>query len=206
MKNVPDEFDDIIDAIKKYFKIDSDIFDVDFLFIPESENNLNLDPQNNKRKGFKISYHFESGMKEPQFKIEGNIDDKKIRELLKNIDISKYPTLAKRFENRPLREIDTDQLSLDFTEHGEDLIVIEPLTEINDTREQSEIIFDIPGVNEEDIMININEKGTKLTFNARNNNRRYKKIINLPFKTSVDNYKMEVKNGLAIVKVKKSDK
>ncbi|MFX0021866.1 MAG: hypothetical protein ACFE9S_06035 [Candidatus Hermodarchaeota archaeon] len=201
-----DEFDDIIDAIRKYFKIDSDIFDVDFLFIPESKNNINLEPKDNKAKGFKISYHFETGMNKPEFKIEGNIDDKKIRELLKNIDLSKFPTLEKRFENKSIEEIDTDQLSLDYNEPEEDLTIIEPLTEINDYNGHSEIIFDIPGIKKEDVMITIREKGTKLIFNAENTIRRYKKIISLPFKTSNENFEMEVKNGLAIINVKKLNK
>jgi len=201
-----DEFDDIIDRIKKYFSLDSDIFDVDFLFIPESEKNLNLKPQNNKSKGFKISYHFETGMKNPEFKIEGNIDDKKIRDLIKNVDLSKYPTLEKRFETRSVEEIDADKLSLDFTRQEEDLTLLEPLTEINDYKEYSEIIFDIPGMNEEDVMINISERGTELIFNAENNIRMYKKTVYLPFKTSVDNFEMEVKNGLAIITVKKLNK
>lgn len=201
-----DEFDDIIDRIKKYFSLDSDIFDVDFLFIPESEKNLNLKPQNNKSKGFKISYHFETGMKNPEFKIEGNIDDKKIRDLIKNVDLSKYPTLEKRFETRSVEEIDADKVSLDFTRQEEDLTLLEPLTEINDYKEYSEIIFDIPGMNEEDVMINISERGTELIFNAENNIRMYKKTVYLPFKTSVDNFEMEVKNGLAIITVKKLNK
>jgi HSP20 family molecular chaperone IbpA len=201
--NVSDEFDDIIDAIKKYFKIDSDIFDVDFLFIPESKNNLNLESQDNMEKGFKISYHFETGMNKPEFKIEGNVDDKKIRELLKNIDLSKYPTLEKRFETRIVEEIDVDQLSLDLTSQEEDLTILEPLAEINDYKEHSEIIFDIPGINKEDILINLSDKGTRLIFIAENTIKRYKKMISLPFKTSIDNYEMEVKNGLAIIHVKK---
>ena len=206
VKSMRDEFDDIIDRINKYFSLDSDIFAVDFLFIPESEKNLNLKPQNNKSKGFKISYHFETGMKNPEFKIEGNIDDKKIRDLIKNVDLSKYPTLEKRFETRSVEEIDADKLSLDFTRQEEDLTLLEPLTEINDYKEYSEIIFDIPGMNEEDVMINISERGTELIFNAENNIRMYKKTVYLPFKTSVDNFEMEVKNGLAIITVKKLNK
>jgi HSP20 family molecular chaperone IbpA len=200
---VSDEFDDIIDAIKKYFKIDSEMFNVDFLFIPESKNNLNLDSQNNMEKGFKISYHFEIGMKKPEFKFEGNVDDKKIRDLLKNLDLSKYPTLEKRFENSSQKEIDVKQLSLDLPEQEQVLTVLEPPTEINDYKEYYEIILDIPGINGEDIMINIIEKGTKLIFNAENSIRKYKKIVSLPFKTSTNNYEIEVKNGLAIITVKK---
>ncbi len=203
---MPDEFDDIIDAIKKYFKIDSDIFDVDFLFIPESKNNLNLNPQNDKTKGFKISYHFETGMKKPEFKIDGNIDDTRIREFLKNVDLSKYPNLEKRFEYIPTEGIDADQLSLDFMEQEEDLLIIEPLTEINDYKEHSEIIIDIPGIDKEDIKIRIGEKGRKLIFTAESRNRRYEKAISLPFKTSIDNYSIVIKNGLAIINLKKLDK
>ncbi|MFW9818778.1 MAG: hypothetical protein ACFFE5_04145 [Candidatus Thorarchaeota archaeon] len=198
-----DEFDDIIDAIRKYFKIDSEIFDVDFLFIPESKNNLNLDSQNNNEKGFKISYHFDSGMKNPEFKIEGNIDDKKIREILKNIDISKYPTFEKRFKNRSSEEIDVKHLSLDLPGQEQVLTVLEPLTEINEHKEYSEIILEIPGINKEDIMVNIIEKGTKIIFSAENSIRRYKKIVPLPFKASSKNYEVEVKNGLVIINVKK---
>ncbi|MFX1379426.1 MAG: hypothetical protein ACFFA4_10070 [Promethearchaeota archaeon] len=201
-----DEFDDIIDALRKYFKLDTDVFDVDFLFIPESKNNLKVNPKDNKAEGFKISYHFETGMKNPEFKIEGNIDDKKIREYLRNIDLSKYQPLEKRFESSSKQEFDVDQLSLDFTGQEDDIIILEPLIEINEKKEYLEIILEIPGINEEDAKINISEKGTKLIFNAENNIRRYKKTIDLPFKTCVGNYEMEVKNGLGIITVKKLDK
>ncbi|MFX0007814.1 MAG: Hsp20/alpha crystallin family protein [Promethearchaeota archaeon] len=200
---MPDEFDDFIDAIKKYFKIDSDMVDVDFLFIPESKNNLNLDSQNNMEKGFKISYHFEAGMKKPEFKFEGNVDNKKIRDIIKNLNLSKYPTSKKRFESSSQKEIDVKQLSLDIPEQEQVLAVAEPLTEINDYKEYSEIILDIPGINKEDVRINIIEKGTKLLFTAENSSRKYKKIVSLPFKASTNNYEVEVKNGLAIINLKK---
>ena len=35
-----DEFDDFFDRIRKYFKLDSDMFDVDFLFLPDKSKNL----------------------------------------------------------------------------------------------------------------------------------------------------------------------
>ena len=49
-----DEFDDdyneFLERIKKYLNIDSDIFDVDFLFLPEPnfDPNLNLKDENTK--------------------------------------------------------------------------------------------------------------------------------------------------------------
>lgn len=200
---MPDEFDDIFDEIKKYFKLNSDKFDVDFLFIPDSEENLDIKPENKKMKGFKISYHFESGMEKPEIRIEGDIDERRIREYLKNVDFSKYPNMKRLPEKGTVQEIDAKKLSLEFPEQDNDLSILEPHTEINDYYDYTEIVLDIPGMNEEDVMIKITEGGTKLIFDAENKIRKYTKNIYLPFKASAENYKLEVKNGLAIIIVKK---
>lgn len=199
-----DEFDDFIDKIKKFFKINSDMFDVDFLFIPDSENKLDLKPKNNKIKGFKVSYHFETGMEKPEIRIEGDIDESRIREYLKDVDLSEYPYMKRLLETRSVNEIDASKLSLDFSEH--DLSRLEPHTEVNNYKDYAEIVLDIPGMSEEDVFIEIIEGGTKLLFNAENNNRKYTKSIYLPFTSSIENYEIEVKNGLAVILVKKSDK
>jgi len=206
VRNVSDEFDDFIEKIKKYFKIDSDMFDVDFLFVPDSENKLDLKPKDNKIKGFKISYHFETGMEKPEIKIEGDIDERRIRDYLRDVDLSKYPDMKRLLETRSIKEIDASKLSLEFTEQEEDFSIVEPHTEINNYKDYSEIVLEIPGMSEEDVKIEITEGGTKLIFKAENNNRRYNKSIYLPFKSSTQNYEMEVKNGLAVIFVKKSDK
>jgi HSP20 family molecular chaperone IbpA len=186
-----DEFDDIIDEIKKYFKLDSDNFKVDFLFIPESERNLGLRPENKKIKGFKISYHFETGMEKPEIQIEGDFDEHKIQEYLKDVDITKHPTLKKLLESSNIEEIDVSDLSLETNEYEEDLSNLEPHTEINDYKDFTEIILEIPGMSEEDVKIDFR--------------RRYSKNIYLPFTILTENYDLEVKNGLAIIVVKKSE-
>ncbi|NVM37916.1 MAG: hypothetical protein HWN81_20150 [Candidatus Lokiarchaeota archaeon] len=201
-----DDFDDIIDEIKKYFKLDSDIFDVDFLFIPESKNDLGLKPENKNVKGFKVSYHFESGMEKPEIKIEGNVDEKSIRELLNDIDISKYPTLKKMLEAKSMKEYDTEMLSLDSHEQEGDLYILEPHAEINDYKDYTEIVFEIPGMSEEDVIIEFSEGGNQLLFKAENENRKFMKSVHLPFISSLKDYEIEVKNGLAIIVAKKSDK
>ena len=201
---IRDEFDDIIDKIKEYFKLDSDRFDIDFLFIPESESNSFLRPENKKVKGFKISYHFETGMEKPKIRIEGNIDEKKIQEYLEGIDISQHPHLKKLLESKDIDEIDASKLSLEANELHKDLTIIEPNTEINDTKDYIEIILEIPGVSKEDVILDFSEGGNKLDFSAETETRKYIKNINLPFAISSKNYDIEVKNGLAIISVKKS--
>ena len=206
MRNVLDDFDDLIDEIKKRFKLDSDIFDVDFLFIPESKNDLGLKPENKNVKGFKVSYHFESGMEKPEIKLEGNVDEKRIRELLKSMDISKYPTLKKMLESKSMKEYDANLLSLESHEQEEDLYILEPQVEINDYNDYTEIVLEIPGMIEEDVIINFTDGGNQLIFKAENENRKFMKTFHLPFISSLKDYELEVKNGLAIIVAKKSDK
>ncbi|MFW9972736.1 MAG: Hsp20/alpha crystallin family protein [Candidatus Odinarchaeota archaeon] len=201
-----DDFDDFIDKIKKYFRLDSDVFDVDFLFIPESEKSPDLKPKNSKAKAFKISYHFEKGMKEPEFKIEGDIDEKKIKEYLKNMDLSRYPDFEKLIKMQKKDEIDADKISLELPVEYENQIELEPATEINNYKDFIEVVFDIPGISEEDVIIDITEGGSNLRLVAENTRKRYIKDLDLPFKCSNNDCEIEVKNGLAIIKVKKLDK
>ena len=200
---ITDEFDDFIDKIKKYFKLDTDRFDVDFLFIPESEVNSHLKPEGKKIEGFKISYHFETGMEKPEIRIEGNIDEKKIQEYLEGIDMSQHPHLKKLLRSNKFEEIDASELSLEANELDEDLPIIEPHTEINNTIDFTEIVLEIPGMNKEDVIINFSEGGNKLIFNAENETRKYVKNIYLPFAALTKDYDIEVRNGLAVILVKR---
>ena len=199
-----DNFEDFIERIKKYFKLDSDMFDVDFLFIPESEMNLGRKPNDEKVKGFKISYHFESGMDKPEIKIEGNLDDKNICEYLRNVDLSKVPKL-KDLNNSPSnKEIDASKLSLETSlkkEADVGTYVLEPYAEICDNESFCEILIEIPGMGKDNINIRFDDKGRKLLFTAENEKRRFMKSVNLPFKSSETECEIEVNNGIAIIKV-----
>jgi len=204
-----DDFDDFIDRIKKYFKLDSEIFDVDFLFIPESEMNLENKPNNKKVKGFKISYHFESGMDKPEIKIEGNLDDKNIHEHLRNVDLSKVPKLKDLYNSPSKKEIDASELSLETSlkkEADVGTYVLEPYAEICDNEGFSEILIEIPGMGTDNVNIKFEDKGRKLIFTAENEKRRFMKAVQLPFKTSETECEIEVNNGIAIIKVSEAVK
>ena len=84
-----DDYDDIIDQLKKFFNFDSKLFDMDFFIFPEMSKQL--DPKRKRSKGYKISYHFETGMDEPEIKIEGDIDEKELNQYLKGYDFGKDP-------------------------------------------------------------------------------------------------------------------
>ncbi|HDZ18150.1 MAG TPA: hypothetical protein ENH75_07670 [archaeon] len=203
------DIDDIVDELKRNFKIDSEVFDVDFIFIPESDFMLKKNLHSENAKGFKISYHFEPGMKKPGIKIEENIDNKKIREYLKDINSSKAPRIRDIYDHRKKTEIDASELSLDVYKSKEESpmpSVLEPFTEISEDDLSIEILVEIPGMNKEDVDIILKDEGRIFMVTAENENRKYMKTIPFPFKTSLKNYRMEVNNGIATIKVIKAIK
>jgi HSP20 family molecular chaperone IbpA len=199
-----DEFDEFFNRIKKYFKLDSDMFDVDFLFLPENRKDLGRVPYDEQVKGFKVSYHFERGMDKPEIRIEGNLDDMKIKEMLKNVDLAKVPHLSDLYKSSSSNEIDASKFALEYTsqtEEGREHFPFEPYSEICDSEGMTEVLLEIPGMNIENVEITFRNNGKNLIFIAQNEVRTYKKTIPLPFKSSESDYNIEVNNGIAIIKV-----
>ena len=203
-----DEFDDFIEKIKKHFKLDSDMFEIDFLFLPESEVKRGRSPDNEKIKGIKVSYHYESGMEKPEVKIEGNVDSKKVWEYLKDADLSKLPNVKELHDSKSDdREIDVNTLSLEyFDEKNEinDLFTVEPYTEVCNNDGSTEIIIEIPGIDKDDIDFRFRDRGRDLVFRAENESRKYMTTIHLPFQSSEEKCELEVNNGVAIITVSNS--
>ena len=197
-----DDYDDIIGKLKKFFNFDSNLFDMDFFIFPEMSKKL--DPKKKRSKGYKISYHFETGMDEPEIKIEGDIDEKELNQYLKGYDFGKDP----RFKvlKRPTRKelIDAKELSLEPTEQHEKSHITEPFIEVNDFTDFTQIIIELPGIEKGDIKLDLNNKGNKLIISAENQIRKYIKEVYLPFKTSLKNYNIEVNNGIATLKIWRS--
>ncbi len=200
MKNeLSDDYDDFFNEIREFFKLNSSLFNKDFLFSPES--GFNKDFNKLERKGFKVSYYFEKGMDQPDIKIEGDIDDKTLHEYLKTYKIELGPKFKKIMNSKSV--IDSKELLLEPYDQNDTSSVIEPYTEINDFDDFAEIVVEVPGIDLADIIISFNKDGRKLTFSAQNKNRNYLKHIYLSFNSSIDDYILEVNNGLATLKIKK---
>ena len=201
------DFDDIIDKIKKFFNFKSDIFDLDVLVFPEPSENNSLKFGDENAEGFKVSYHFETGMDKPEIKIEGDFDERKLHEYLKQFNVDQDVPIQGNFPPVQKDVLDAGMLSLDNV-HDEKLvleeepsIIFEPDTEINDFDYFTEIILEVPGIKEEDIFVSFNEDGSRITIFAQNEKRKYQKDIHLSFKASESNYTLKVNNGLAIIRV-----
>ena len=201
MVNVSDDYDDIIDEIRKFFKFNSNMFDADFFLFPESDPDLDFNNKNTK--GFKVSYHYESGMDKPEIKIEGDIDEKKLQEYLKNHNFEEDSGFKKIASPKSNGIIDASELSLDPNTHKDKSNMIEPYVEIIHFDEFLEVIIEVPGIIEDDIILNFDENERKLTFTAQNKNRNYLKYLYLPLDTSMEEHSLEVNNGIAILRFRR---
>jgi HSP20 family molecular chaperone IbpA len=211
VESVSNNFDDIIDKIRKHFDFKSDAFDVDFLVFPESTEDMNLKFGDENVEGFKVSYHFEPGMEKPEIKIEGDFDERKLNEYLEQFKLGQSANVPDNFPHVRKDEVDARKLSLNDN-HDEFMLedegpshVFEPDTEINDLDCFTEIILEVPGIEEKDISMSFDGDGSRLSFFAQNQKRRYHKVIQLPFKASENNFSLKVNNGLVTLKINCSE-
>ena len=197
-----DDIDEFFEKIKEYFKSNADIFDVDFFIFPEPDKENERNP-NKREKGFKVSYHYEEGMDKPDIKIEGNFDEKKLREFLKKRDIEPDPRLKKMFKSSSKSALNAEELTLEPCRHEDPSCVIEPYMDVNDSSEFTEIILELPGIEKEDIILGINDIDKKLTLSAESPKRKYFKHIEIPSNCVMEDYTLELHNGIATLKFKK---
>lgn len=209
--SVDDDVEDFFEKIRKMFKLNSDMFDLDMFFLPETMredlDNPEAGKEENSPKGFKVSYHFDSKEDKPDIKIEGNLNKERIKEyfnkrgLTKNKELSDFLGLNKQVNDGPL---DAEILSMDPNEHKSVRSdIIEPFTEVNDCETFSEIVLDVPGITRNDVILSMSEDGQSLVFSAKGDIKDYSKNIMLPFKSTMDDYKLEVNNGIAILRLLK---
>jgi len=77
----------------------------------------------------------------------------------------------------------------------------EPLTDVFDEKEEVRVYAEIPGVNEEDIKLDL--KGDILDILAKSGDRKYHKEILLPTKVKSETLISSYKNGILEVKIRK---
>lgn len=201
MSDDHDDYEDIFERLKKFINFNSKIFDMDFFIFPGMDKQL--DPSKKNQKGYKISYHFESGMDEPEVKIEGDIDENKFNKYLKGFDLGKDPRFKMLKQPNRKELIDAEEISLEPTDQHEESH-IEPYTEINDFTDFTQIIIEVPGIERGDIKLDLDDSENKLIISAENQIRKYIKEVYLPFKTSLKDYNLEVNNGIATLIIRRS--
>ncbi len=204
-----DEFDDdyneFLERIKKFLNIDSDVFDVDFLFLPEPNFDPNKNLKDENIKGFKVTYHFESGMDKPEIRIEGNFDEQKLQDYFKRLNISNFPQFRQLGQSGKKQAIDVGTLSLQPNIKREKSVVNEPYYEINLHEDFADIIIEAPGVEKGHILLSLSEDGRNLKVSIEINFVDFEKKIRLPFESTMDDHVMEVNNGIVSILMRKKN-
>jgi len=77
----------------------------------------------------------------------------------------------------------------------------EPITDIFDEKEKICVYAEMPGVNEQDIKLDL--KGDILDISAQSKDRKYHKEILLPTKVNADSLIFSYKNGILEIKLQK---
>jgi HSP20 family protein len=77
----------------------------------------------------------------------------------------------------------------------------EPITDLFDEKTELVIIAEMPGIEENDIIIELKED--ILEFSAKNKNRTYRKELLLPVKVVRQNLRHKFTNGILEIKIKK---
>ena len=198
-----DDYNEFLERIKKYLNIDSDIFDVDFLFLPEPNFDPNKDLKDEYGKGFKVTYHFEAGMNKPEIRIEGNFDEKKLQDYFKRLNISNSSQFKGLGQPGQRRSADVGTLSLQPNIEHDKSMTKEPYSEINLHEDYADILIEAPGIEKGYIILSLTEDGRKLKVSIEINFVDIEKEIRLPFESTMDDHVLEVNNGIVSIIMRK---
>ncbi len=194
-----DDYNDFLERIKEYLNLDQGAFNVDFLFLPEPNFDPKMNPNDNKFKGFKVTYHFESGMDKPEIKVEGNFDKKKLQEYFKTFNLSKHPQIRRLNPSRDRQIIDASKLSLQPNYEKINSLTKDTYFEINFHEDSAEIIIEAPGIEKGHILLSLSEDGRTLRVSIEINFINIEREIILPFESTMDDHILEVNNGIITI-------
>lgn len=152
--------------------IDESIFDGDF-----------DEWKNTKGKGYSILYLYETGMKEPEIIVKGEIDEKTVKEFLKQTENTFGPSVPK-FKDK-IRNL----LTFKKKNAGKEEEI-----------KEKEYSLELPGFAKDDLKVELKEDTAILT--AKKESRAYEDEIYLPFKAK--RYKVTADNGLFTIKFYKN--
>ena len=202
-----DEFDEdyneFFNRIKKFLKIDPDKFDFDIIFLPESKLQKEYDPDDENFKAFKVNYHYEKGMDKPRINIEGDLDNEKLRNYIKNLNINNYPQFKPFIRKGNKKYLKNGSITLQPREEEFKLENKDLYYELNSTSKGLEIIMEAPGVEKGHVILSLNENKKDLKIIIQNKFKEFQKIINLPFKSTLKSHTIELNNGILTIQIKK---
>ncbi|MHA1642842.1 MAG: hypothetical protein ACTSUX_09820 [Promethearchaeota archaeon] len=200
-----DFYKDFMEMFRKFFDINADVFDADFVFVPDPESDLNKSIKDKDIKSFKISYHYETGMDKPEIRFEGDIDENKLYKYFDFLDKKGF-SIFRTPRSRRGKVIDASELSIKLDSADKNKYILEPRVEVDDFGDHFEIVLEVPGIESGHLLLSLGDDSKKLKISGENLTRRYEKVIKLPSKVTLDGYQLDVRNGIASIIIKKKNK
>jgi HSP20 family molecular chaperone IbpA len=154
-------------------------------------------------KGFKVTYHFEPGMDKPEIRIEGNFDEKKLKEYFKRFNIANFPQLKKLGQSRKKQTIDVGTLSLQPNINLGKSVKKDPYYEINTHEDFVDILIEAPGIEKGHILLSLSQDGRELKVSIEINFVNNEKVIRLPYECTMEDHVLTVNNGIVSIVMEK---
>ncbi len=176
--------DDIFDYMNKRFKKmfkEWSLFDEDFddMFKDFDETfeirapKTRFKNKDGKSKSYSISYKYQTGMKEPEIRVEGDATEKDLDRFLSGIQ--------KRFGSHMIGLSDKKPVTLGLGSGEEDSDGYKtPFMDIVDEDKYVELVLEMPGISKDDLKIETEGKIVHIT--AEHDNVKYKRDVTLNFK------------------------
>jgi HSP20 family molecular chaperone IbpA len=207
-----DMFDEIRKLIRHPFRgiIDDDLFGTDWAARleeemkdwdkPKQKNGKSAKSYSNS-KSYSISYRYGTGMKEPEIRIEGDVDKDTVDRFLSGIshqfDHAILPDLNKTHLLKPTIERTQEDAEDGGVDGGNVKI---PFSDVQDHGKSATVMLEMPGIGKEDVKVGI--KGHDVNVTATNSDIKYHKTFKLNFKPS-DDFEITATNGIISIELKK---
>ena len=192
--------EDIFDQMRKLFESqfkgifpqNSEEFDPEDLTEPSDQSNQNH-KDNPQSKSYSISYRFGTDMDKPEIKVNGDIDEESIRNMLSNFGpfsgMIGFKTPAIIEPEKPKTKKPTPGLDHE-----------EPFTDILENDQGADVVLEMAGVVTEDIRIQHEDQ--KIIITAATPYKKYRAEIKLGFKPLPDP-KILSNNGIITIEFRK---
>ncbi|MHA1729293.1 MAG: hypothetical protein ACTSWY_11250 [Promethearchaeota archaeon] len=186
---------DIFDRYDNYFKRKFRNFslfgnDWDDL-LKEFNESVNSTAKDGKSKNYKMSYHFKTGMDEPEILVEGDVTQEDIDHFLSGVQ--------KRFGKHFLEVGEKNVKMIDSGDENKEKKIYRIPQVTKSKQIASETFkFEMPGVNEVDIKTKIQDG--KLTVEAEKDKILYKKVVKTELSDD-SNLEISSNNGIITIKV-----
>ncbi len=147
-----------------------------------------------KSKSYSISYKYQTGMKEPEIHVSGDATEKDVDRFLSGIQ--------KRFGSHMLDLSDKKQITLGLGsgKEQENDGYKTPMMDIVNENEHVDLVLEMPGIGEKDLVIET--EGKKVFITAESGQNKYKREVTLDFEPK-KKIKARENHGIVTITLKK---